>query len=231
MPCTHSPKRRKLQLEAIPDALDSTAVHGDPPRSSCHAVYIKTLLACYARPAELSRSQLHRLDNWLEQWSGSVTLEHGYTTSKGDAQPLALDLGSTHGLRPVTTVTHSENMRYLAMMPLSKLLRVKTILLQQGKTRNSWSWATATAMIASSCSLFLHRCWCENRNTRTEARNPVLKHAQLCFDPENIHAQLSGKPSADERQRPWRFRLEPGMWKTKVCWVHNSYAKARRAEG
>jgi hypothetical protein len=193
-------EKRKLQLEEIPDALHSAPLHGSHPRSSCQAVYIKTMLACYARPAELTRSQLHRLENWLAQWSSTVSLEHSYTTSKGDAQPLALDLGSTRGLRPVQLVKHSEHMRYLATVPLSKLLRVKTILLQQGKSPQQLELGDYNRDDCIELLLFLHQCWCENRNTRTEARNPVSKRALLCFDPKIIHAQLSGKYSDIERK-------------------------------
>jgi len=198
-------EKRKLQLEEIPntlhnDALDSTPLHAGHPRSNCQSIYIKTLLACYARPAELTRSQLQRLENWLEQWSSTVSLEYSYTTSKGDAQPFALDLGSSHGLRPVQLVKHSENMRYLATVPLSKLLRVKTILLQQGKDPQQLELGDYNRDDCIELLLFLHQCWCENRNTRTEARDPVSQRALLCFDPKHIHAQLSGKSSDNERK-------------------------------
>lgn len=173
---------------------------GDPlnekyPRSSCRNVYVKTLLACYARPAELTRSQLQLLDSWLTQWSGTVTVERSYAASKGDAQPLAIDLSSTCGLQPVKLVTHSDSMRYLPMVPLSKLLRVKTILLQQGQTPRQ-------ANLCEHCNsndciellIFLHQCWCENDRMRLGERRPVAQRAQLCYKPEGIYAHLSGKP-------------------------------------
>lgn len=165
------------------------------PRSSCRNAYIKTQLACYARPAELTRSQLQLLDNWLTQWSGTVTVESSYTNSKGDAQPLAVDLASTRGLQPAKQVVHSASMRYLAMVPLSKLLRVKTILLQQGQTPRQVN-------LCEHCSsgdcveflTFLHQCWCEDRSMRFSERCPVAQRAQLCYKPEGIYAHLSGKP-------------------------------------
>ncbi|WP_435627599.1 hypothetical protein [Candidatus Ferrigenium straubiae] len=173
---------------------------GDPlnekyPRSSCRNVYVKTLLACYARPAELTRSQLQLLDNWLTQWSGTVTVERSYAASKGDAQPLAIDLASTRGLQPLTQVTHSESMRYLPMVPLSKLLRVKTILLQQGQTPRQVNLCEHCS--ASDCIeflTFLHQCWCENHSVRQGERLPAVQRAQLCYKPEGIYAHLSGKP-------------------------------------
>ncbi|HEU0219757.1 MAG TPA: hypothetical protein VFQ98_02995 [Gallionella sp.] len=165
------------------------------PRSSCRSIYVKTLLACHARPAELTRSQLQLLDNWLAQWSGMVTVERSYTVSKGDAQPLAIDLASMRGLQPVGQITHSSAMRYLAMVPLSKLLRVKTILLQQGQPPRQ-------ANLCEHCNsndciellTFLHQCWCEDHSTRFGERHPVAQRAQLCYKPEGIYAHLSGKP-------------------------------------
>ena len=188
-------------LYAYAEAQDFQATEvADPlnakfPRSSCRSIYVKTLLSCYARPAELTRSQLQLLDNWLTQWSGTVTVERSYTVSKGDAQPLAVDLASTRGLHAVAHSTHSDAMRYLAMVPLSKLLRVKTVLLQQGQTPRQVN-------LCEHCSTgdciefltFLHICWCENHNTRFGERRPVAQHAQVCYKMEGIYAHLSGKP-------------------------------------
>ncbi len=165
------------------------------PRSSCRNIYIKTLLACHAHPAELTRSQLQLLDNWLTQWSGTLAVERSYTASKGDAQPLAVDLASTRGLQPVRHVTHSSSMRYLAMVPLSKLLRVKTILLQQGQTPRQVNLCEhCNSNDCIEFLTFLHRCWCESDGTRFGERRPVAQHAQLCYKPEGIYAHLSGRP-------------------------------------
>jgi len=181
-------EQQGFQLREIPDALN-----GDRPISSCHGAYIRFLLACYAHPAELSRPQWQRLDYWLAQWGNVVTLERSYATSKGDAQPLAVDLGSSHGLRSVKLTTRNANMRYLSMMPLSKLLRVKTILLQQGQTPQQLGLGEYNRDDCIETLTFLHQCWCEDRNIRSRARTPVEKRAWVCYQPENIHAQLSGR--------------------------------------
>lgn len=183
-------EQQNLQATEIPDPLN-----GKHPRSSCRSVYAKTLLACYARPAELSRMQLQLLDNWLAQWSGTITVENSFTVSKGDAQPLAIDLASEQGLRPARQVAHSGSMRYLAMVPLSKLLRVKTILLQQGQTPQQANLCDRCS--SSDCIellTFLHQCWCEDHNARFGERHPVALHAQLCYKMEGIYTHLSGKP-------------------------------------
>lgn len=163
------------------------------PHSSCHSIYIKTLLACHARPAELSRAQLQLLDTWLAQWSSTVVIERSFVMSHNDAQPLALDMASTQGLKSVKFVQHSDTVRYLAMVEISKLLRVKTILLQQGKTPQQLDLGDHSK--SSECIsflTFLHQCWCEER-TRSGERPPVTQAAQICFGMEHIYAQLSGK--------------------------------------
>lgn len=164
------------------------------PRSSCQSAYVKILLACHAHPAELTRSQLHLLNSWLSQWSATVTLERSYTLSKGDASPLTVDLASTQGPQSLDKVTHSDSMRYMAMVPLSKLLRVNTILLQQGK--NPAHIGLGNQSNSNDCIEFLtllHQCWCEEQSTRFSERRPVVQHTHLCITPEMIYANLAGK--------------------------------------
>ena len=182
-------EKQGLHLKEISDPLKKNA-----PPNSCHNIYIKILLTCYARTAELTRSQLQLLDAWLTEWSAVVPLQRSYIASKGDAQPLALDIAGMQGLQPVKFVTHKTGMRLLAMMPLSKLLRVKTILLQQGQTPQQLKLGSHNS--AQECIellTFLHQCWCEDNNTRFGERNPGSEHAQLAYQRENIYALLSGK--------------------------------------
>jgi len=207
---------RGLHLKEIPESLNTPT---NQPRCSCHAMYVKTLLSCYARPAELNRSQLQLLDNWLAQWSSTVSLEHSYTASKGDAQPLALDMDSAHGLRPVTLVSHGSSMRYLATVPLSKLLRVKTILLQQGKTPLQLELGDHKRDDCIEFLTFLHQCWCENRNSRSDERNPVSKHARLFRRPEDTLAQSSCKDQdvKGSTAETWRVQNESMLGAQLAC--------------
>ena len=178
-----------LQQKEVPDPLNASL-----PRSNCHDVYVKTLLTCYAHPAELSRSQRLLVDFWLTAWSNVVPIELSYALSKGDAPPLALDIAGTQGLQPVKLVTHSHSMRYVAMVPLSKLIRVKTIMLQQGKTPSELELGDhGNTQECIELLTFLHQCWCEDHNTRFSGRNPSSQHTQLCYKPENIYAHLSGR--------------------------------------
>lgn len=177
-------------------------LNAEQAQSTSSSVYVKTLLACYAHPGELTRSQLGLLNRWLDQWTLNVTIDRQYTLSKGDAQPLCVDLSSTQGLQPILTMEHNAHSRYLAMVPLSKLLRVKTILLQQGQLPNQIGLSTFTSR--EDCIeflTFLHQCWCEDHNTRFSKRRPVAEHAQLCYKLEGIYAHMTGHPFKQPKQQ------------------------------
>ncbi|MDO9053149.1 MAG: hypothetical protein Q7U37_04355 [Gallionella sp.] len=164
-------------------------------QSSCICSYVKTLLACYASPAQLTRWQLQQLDYWLSLWGNAVTVERRYSLIKGDAHPLATDLSSTQGLQRAEGLPHSDSLRFLAMVPLSKLLRVKIILLQQGQTpRQVGLGDHADSQSCLELLNFLHQSWCENSHKRVGERQPIARHAQLCYKPEGIYVHLSGKP-------------------------------------
>ena len=193
-----------LQHKEIPDSFN-----GNVPLNSCRNNYVKILLTCHARTPELSRSQLQMLDAWLSEWSTLIPVQRSYTTSKGDAQPLALDLGGTQGLQPIQFSAHRPNMRYLTMMPLSKMLRVKTILLQQGQTPRQLKLGdNYSAPECIELLTHLHRCWCEDNSTRFASRSPGSQSAQLCFQHGNIHSLLSGKPSHGSNPALEAWQLE-----------------------
>lgn len=183
-------EEQDLQREEVGDELHSAA-----RPSSCEAVYAKTLLACHAHPAELSRGQLQLLDRWLNQWGEVLTVERRYSTSKEDAPPLAVDLASTQGLQVIKCVTPSASMRYLPMVPLSKLLRVKTILLQQGQTPQQLELGSDCN--SADCMDFLnklHHYCCDADNDRMAERHTIAQSAELCFSIEGIYAHIAQKP-------------------------------------
>ena len=178
------------QLTEVDDDLD-----GGKRTISCRATYTKTLLACHAHRADLSRHQLQLLDRWLTFWSPTVAVERRYTPSRGDAPPLAVDLGSLSGLQLPQLSSPSDRLRYLIMVPLSKLIRVKTILLQQGQSPQQLELGEGCN--AEECLAFLnylHQCWCEGRDERMEARQCATQQAQLCYGMESCYAYIANKP-------------------------------------
>lgn len=180
-----------LQHEKVNDTL-----HGSGQPISCHTLYAKMLLTCHAKPSELSRTQLQLLDRWLNQWAQSITIERRCIVSKGDAPPLAVDLGSNKGLQDYRQITQSDQMRYLAMVPLSKLLRVKTILLQQGQSPQQLE--LGNEFYGVDCVAFLNQLlslWCEGSSDRSAERHNVTMSAKLASGFDSIYSYISGKPA------------------------------------
>ena len=152
-------------------------------------------MTCYADWAELTRQQLQILDRWLTQWSSTLALEHGYIASKEDAQPLALDMLGTLGLQPHKLVQRESSVRYLNMASLSKMLRVKSILLQQGHTPQQLELGNACN--SADCGWLLnclHQCWCEERGDRALERQGAVAQAQMCYGLEGCFAYIANKP-------------------------------------
>lgn len=183
-------EQQRLHEINVPDALGKHPVNGN-----CVNNYVKTLLACYARPAQLTRWQLQQLDSWLTLWSNNVTVKTHCKINKSDAQPLAIDLSGTQGLQQIANINQNNALRFLAMAPISKLLRVKTILLQQGQTpRQVGLGDHYDSQVCIEFLTFLHRCWCENSQKRLGDRRQIATHARLCYKFEGIYAHLAGKP-------------------------------------
>lgn len=179
------------ELQGIHQTEVADLLSGQP--TTCVGSYIKTLLSCYANPAQMTRWQVEQMDHWLSAWSNTLTVTHSHSLSRYDAQPLAVDLSGTQGLQRVAGLPHHDNLRYLAMVPLSKLLRVKTILLQQGKSPQQVGLGDQHD--SHACLEFLtvlHSRWCENK--RSCERRRVTLQAAISFSPEGIYAQLTGLP-------------------------------------
>lgn len=163
-------------------------------QTSCTSSYVKTLLASHANPAELTHWQLQKIDLWLSQWSGSVTLAYNYRLSKGDSQPLATDLASSEGLQRVEGLPQTDTLRYLAMVPLSKLLRVKIILLNQGHTPQQVGLGDQVG--SESCLELLntlHKFWCEKESKRSANRRPMARLTEVSYPLEGIYSQVAGR--------------------------------------
>jgi hypothetical protein len=179
-----------LQHEKIKDPLHELGLP-----TSCHTLYAKMLLTCHAKPAELTRAQLQLLDRWLSQWANVVTIERRCVLSKGDASPLALDLSGKQGLQDIQKVVQSDHLRFLTMVPLSKLLRVKSILLQQGQAPQQLE--LGTEFYGVDCIAFLNQLlhlWCESANDRSAERHNVTLSAKLSVGFDLIYSCIANVP-------------------------------------
>jgi hypothetical protein len=135
------------------------------------------------------------MENWLDLWGEAYSIEPQCSMSREDAPPLAVDLASTRGLISILRATSAASMRFLAMVPLSKLIRVKTILLQQGQTPKQLE--LGDDQNSKDCLDLLnrlHTCWCEmhRESLADEPRESPIMH--LCSGLETIYAHIARKP-------------------------------------
>lgn len=179
-----------VHKEAVVDAL----YHAGHP-VTCRTLYARTLLMHRARLLGLPRHHWHCAERWLAQWSETLSVEPRCSVSKDDAPPLAVDLTGTQGLQSIRYARDSHDMRFMAMVPLSKQIRVKTILLQQGQSPSQAD--LGDDLTNKDCIALLnklHRCWCEARpdSLADVPREADVRH--LCIGLEQIYAQIARKP-------------------------------------
>lgn len=181
-------EQQSLHQIEVADPLDQHALH-----SNCCSSYVKTLLICDAATAHLSRWQWQQMERWLSQWSNTVVITQTCTLSKGDAPPLVVDRASRRGLLRVEGLPRSADMRFLPMAPMSKLLRVKTILLQQGQTPTQVGLGEQYDQHACIGLLsLLHQHWCVAKPQRGGERRVMSTPIELYCGMEAIYAHLSG---------------------------------------
>ncbi len=179
-----------LQQQPVTDKLNRGAL-----ATSCRTLYAKPLLLHRARLIGLTRGQWHIVDRWLEHWGDALSIEPRCSMSREDAPPLAVDLAGTSGLIPVRRANSAASMRFMAMVPLSKLIRVKTILLQQGQSTRQLE--LGDELNSKDCIDLLnrlHACWCEHRDEALADEPRAAPLVQLCSGLESIYAHIARKP-------------------------------------
>ena len=179
-----------LQNERVQDPL-----FHEGHAASCQTLYATTLLMHRARLLGLSRNQAYTAERWLVLWADTLKLLTRCTASKEDAPPLVVDLEGYRGLQSAAHARAAASMRCMPMVPLSKQIRVKTILLQQEQSPQQTE--LQTGMPAQECIALLnklHQCWCEDRpETLVEMpREAAIVH--ICVGLEKIYAHIAGKP-------------------------------------
>ncbi len=182
-------EKQGLQTKSIADKL---YLNG---RVSCRTIFTKILLLHRARLLGLRRKQWPTLNHWLDSWGDNFTIETSCSMTHEDAPPLAVDLEGSRGLISIHQATSDPSMRFLAMVPLSKLIRVKTILLQQGQSPAQLD--LGEDMTSKECTDLLnrlHACWCEKRPESLADEPREAPVVELCFTLENIYAHIARKP-------------------------------------
>ncbi|GAB4122520.1 MAG: hypothetical protein Fur0026_14520 [Sideroxydans sp.] len=184
-------------LEASPlrqEAVSDPYLHEGLP-VTCQSLYLATLLIHRARLLGLPRSQLQLAEHWLLRWPETLTLVTDCSASRNDAPPLALDLRGAQGLIGLAHAQRSDSLRFLPLVPLSKQLRVKTILLKQGQTPRQLE--LGDTLPAQDCIKLLdtlHACWCEARDDSLADAPHATQSVHLCDGLEKIYAQIAQKP-------------------------------------
>jgi hypothetical protein len=188
-----------LYLDAEMEGLQSTVVRDDHCCNdhplSCQTLYLSVLLMHRARLLGLTREQRQTAGHWLILWADTLTLLTRCTASKDDAPPLVVDLAGYQGLQSAAHARPSASMRCLPMVPLSKQIRIKTILLQQGQAPDKVE--LATSLPGNECIDLLgklHRCWCEARMDTLVERPRETDTVHMCVGLEKIYAHIAGKP-------------------------------------
>jgi hypothetical protein len=174
---------------------DKFSDHGNSTSSSF--IYLSFLFTCHARVQELTFRQQALLVTWFAQWSDVLSIERTCVISRGDAPPLAIDTSSPHGLQSLRQeFVGNSNVRFLPMVPMSKLLRVKTILLQQGQSPSQLGLggeldnATCIKLLTH-----LHKQWCEHRPQRQAERLGSVQEVQLRYGLDDVYAWVARRPS------------------------------------
>jgi len=192
------------QFHAIYAHVESLGVQADAVRDerfqsglavNCRTLYARTLLMHRARLLGLTRHQWQVAERWLCLWGDAITIEPHCSISKGDAPPLAVDLAGTQALQSVQHARTADSMRYLAMVPLSKLIRVKTILLQQGNTPQQVE--LGSELPGKDCIELLNRLhawWCEQREESLADVPRPSGSLYMCVGLEQIYAHIAQKP-------------------------------------
>ena len=166
---------------------------------SCRDVYVRALLEHLANPYELSRKQQEITASWLAQWSPLVSLRDQMPQGT-DASWLVVDLASAGGVQHLQNVAPAITTRYLDMSELSKAIRVKTVLLEQGQAPADLGLGGCTPDECKDLIEHLHRHWCEGRTTRLFGRSSAAQKMQVCFGLAAAYYFATGKPFRQPRK-------------------------------
>lgn len=162
---------------------------------SCQTLYLATLLLHHARLLGLTRRQLDLAERWLLHWSDMLTLVANCSMSKDDAPPLTVDLHGQQGLRSLSHARRSDGLRFLPLVPLSKQIRVKNILLKQGQSPLKLELGdTLTAQECVTLLDMLHVCWCEAHTDPLADTPRQTESVHLCTGLERCYGQVAQKP-------------------------------------
>jgi len=185
----------ELEITQLPVRLGEGAAS-----RSCADLYVRILLVFHANPYELSRRQYAVLERWLGDWIPLAPLSRVAPRIGDGSPPLEVNLSSAAGLRYPDTGGFSTALRYLDMSGISKEIRVKSVLLSQGKSPRQLGLGDSDAKDCAELLDLLRRYWCEGTVERMFERRPSRETSEVCFGIEAVHLQVSGRPFRQPRK-------------------------------
>ncbi|NNM81471.1 MAG: hypothetical protein HKL98_02550 [Burkholderiales bacterium] len=165
-----------------------------PPPASCVEHYVQILLISQADPYELPRKQFRLVNRWLDEWRSMVHVNRKLPANAKETPPLAVDLESAENVLSEIPSAGGSSVRYLDVTDLSKSLRIKIALLQQGKLPSQLGLGEdLPPSICLGLVEKLHRHWCEGQEAREFERRSISHKAEVCFGLPDLHYRISGK--------------------------------------
>ena len=185
----------KLYLVAETHGFHQTKIEIYPPNKtsySCESVYLHALMFGLANTGTLYPRQLHLLDQWLNTWSGTLSLDSQLFFHQ---HSFAIDLSADHGARRVRNPAIDKPVRYWGTAKLAQRLDAIQSALREGSppTRLGLS---EDARVAESIDLLEHlqRHWSAvaTREQRRVPRERVKHMVEISHGFGSITAHLPG---------------------------------------
>lgn len=122
----------KLYLVAETHGFHQSKLAIYPPRTatfSCESVYLQSLMFALANTGTLYPRQLHLVDQWLDTWSSTLTLDNQLFFHQ---HTFAVDLSADHAARRVRNPAVDKPIRYWGTAKLSHRLEAIQSALREG---------------------------------------------------------------------------------------------------
>ena len=179
----------KTMLKLFPDSLD---------QSNCLSEYLQPLMLYLANPDSLQPLQIHQLDQWLDTWAKSLTLEHEFRPHR---QLYAVNLGDTKPARSLRRNMLGEKYRYWGVGLLVVTIEKAIEQLKCGEL-------PARLGLGEDCRLpqclelieTVERRWSKQDVKRKHERTPNVKVVHVVQGLRDIITQL--KPGAKIKREP-----------------------------
>ncbi len=190
----------RLYLFAERENFDKTTIKlfpGSSDETNCLSEYLQPLMLQLANPESLQPLQINQLDQWLDTWAKSLTLERQFRPQR---QLYAVNLGDTKPARSLRRNMLGEKYRYWGVGLLVVTIEKTIEQLKNGEL-------PARLGLGEDCRLpqcldlieTVERRWSKKDVQRKHERTPNVKVVHVVHGLDDIIAQL--KPGAKMRRK------------------------------